>query len=144
MKRFFISLLFCLVSLPITAGVNSRVTRVIDSRTLLLDNGATVTLRGVDVAPADEAAATEYLRNVIGTAPVFVENGDVYRSPDALYVNGQMAQRAWQSAHPERYLGMADPSGKTFKDPTPRPPAPRRSVPQRHHYPRVRLRAARK
>jgi hypothetical protein len=140
MKRFFVSLLFCLFSLPIHAGVNARVSRVVDSRTLQLENGTIVTLRGVAVSADDEPAAADYLRNTIGTGTVYVDNGDVYRSPDALFLNEQLRNRAWEAAHGERWLGIADPAGKGYRDATPHAPAPRRTVPQRHHYPRVVVR----
>jgi len=144
MKRFFVCLVFCLFALPITAGTNTRVARVIDSRTLQLDGGATVTLRGVDVPAEDEADAVAYLRTLVSAgAPVFVEAGNVYRSPDALFINGQLMMRAWQSSHRERFLGWADPAGKAVRDTTPRTPAPKRAAPpKKHHYPRVRIRTA--
>ena len=144
MKRFFVCLVFCLFSLPITAGTNTRVARVIDSRTLQLDGGTTVTLRGVDVAAEDEADAVAYLRTIVSAgSPVYVDNGNVYRSPDALFLNGQLMTRAWHSLHQERFLGWADPAGKTLRDTTPRTPAPRKiAPPKKHHYPRVRIRAA--
>jgi len=102
-----------------------------------------VTLRGVAVPAEEEQAAAEYLHYLIGTAPVYVENGDVYRSPDALYINGEMAKHAWQSAHHETYLGELDLGPRTTSTRTPAPPkqrTPQRMPPpQRHHYPRVRV-----
>ena len=134
MKRFFAMLVFCLVALPIGAGTMVRVARVIDSRTIVLDGGATVTLRGVDVAPADEAMAAGYLRSILGNNWVLVENGgDVYRSPDALYVNGQLITHAYRGAARMTYLGesMPGPRGHSVA-PAPRPtPVVRKAPPRR-------------
>lgn len=140
MKRFFVSLLFSLFALPISAGINARVSRVVDSRTIVLDNGTSVTLRGVDVPADEESAAAEYLRTLVGNAPVYVENGDVYRSPEVLLVNEQMAQHPWR--HHERYLGIAQPSGRTVAMPAPAPSPQQRVAPPRHprRNPRARAR----
>ena len=87
-----------------------RVARVIDSRTIMVDGGATVTLRGVDIPPADEAMAADYLRSLLGNCWVLVENGDVYRSPDGLYINGQLITHAYRGAARMTYLGESMPA----------------------------------
>jgi len=132
MKRFFAILVFCLIALPVGAGTMVRVARVIDSRTIVLDGGATVTLRGVDVAPADEAMAAGYLRSILGNNWVLVENGgDVYRSPDALYVNDQLITQAYRGAARMTYLGKSMPGPRTRSA----APAPR-AMPLRQAPPR--------
>lgn len=137
MKRSFLTLVFCFFALPISAGINTRVARVVDSRTIVLEGGSVVTLRGVDVPPADEQAAAEYLRFLIGRAPVFVDpNGDVYRSPDALFVNGELMMRAWEHSHRERYLGESMPPARAQRAPAPPPAkkAARIEPPRRPRY----------
>ena len=134
MKRFFAISVFCLFALPIGAGTMVRVARVIDSRTIVLDGGTTVTLRGVDIAAADEAMAADYLRSILGNTWVLIENGgDVYRSPDALYVNGQLIMHAYRGAARMTYLGesMPGPLGHAVA-PAPRAtPAVRKAPPRR-------------
>jgi hypothetical protein len=134
MKRFFVIFVFSLFALPLDAAPMVRVARVIDSRTIVLDGGATVTLRGVDVPPADEAMAADYLRSILGNNWVLVENGDVYRSPDALYVNGQLITHAYRGAAHMTYLGESMP-GPHRQSVAPAPRATARSAPPRraHH-----------
>ncbi len=141
MKRFFAISLFCLFALPLSGATMLRVGRVVDSRTIVLDGGATVTLRGVDVPPADEAMAADYLRSILTNAWVLVENGgDVYRSPDALYVNGQLIMHAYRSASKMTYLGesMPAPNART-NAPAMRATAATNAAPPRrapHHHAR--------
>jgi hypothetical protein len=147
MKRLFAILVFCLFALPIDGGTMVRVGRVIDSRTIVLDGGATVTLRGVEIPPDDEALAADYLRSILGNGWVLVENGDVYRSPDALYVNGQLITRAYRRSARMTYLGesMPSPRARTLA-PAPRatpatrsaPPRRARRAPQRSFVPKKR------
>jgi hypothetical protein len=130
MKRFFAMFVFCLFTVPINAGM-VRVARVIDSRTIVLDGGATVRLHGVDIPPADEAIAAAYLRSILGNSWVLVEyGGDVYRSPDALYVNGQMIMHAYRGSAHMTYLGESMPGPKAHA-PAPRATAPSRNAPPR-------------
>jgi len=133
MKRFFAIFVFCLFALPSGAGTMVRVARVIDSRTIVLDGGKTVSLRGVDIPPADEAMAADYLRSLLCNGWVLVEDGDVYRSPDALYVNGQLITHAYRGAARMTYLGesMPGPAGRSAA-PVPRAtPAVRKAPPRR-------------
>ena len=136
MKRFF-AILVCLFALPISGATMVRVSRVIDSRTLALDGGTTVTLRGVDVAPADEALAAEYLRSLVANNWVLVENGgDVYRSPDGLYVNGQLITHAYLARSRMTYLGESDPGPRARTTaPAPRASQPLHVAPRHHHVP---------
>jgi len=90
----------------------SRVVAVTDSRTIVVEtDGArsTVALKGVVVAAEEETAAADFLRRLVSGAWVLVEHGDVYRSPDALYVNAEMVRRAWRTAANMRYLGESGP-----------------------------------
>jgi hypothetical protein len=129
MKRFF-SAIFLFVALPLSAAPMQRVARVIDSRTIALENGTTVTLRGVDIPPADEAVAAEYLRSLLGHNWVLVENGDVYRSPDALYVNGQLITHVYRNPPHMTYLGESMPDGPRRMMPAvPAKRAPSRGAP---------------
>jgi len=136
MKRFFAILVFSLFALPIDANTMVRVARVIDSRTIVLDGGNTVTLRGVDIPPADEAMAAEYLRSLLGNSWVLVENcGDVYRSPDALYVNGKLITHAYRGAARMTYLGESMPGPRARAvAPAPRAMTTRSAPPRRAHH----------
>ena len=104
-------LLVCLMSIYSTAAAAAPMVRVIavtDSRTIVIDsNGArtSVTLSGVSVATEEESAAADYLRRIVGDAWVYVEGGEVYRSPDALYVNGEMIRHSWRTSPSMKYLG---------------------------------------
>jgi hypothetical protein len=83
----------------------SRVLEVRDSRTVVVQAGGipiVVVLRGVIVPEGDEASAMEYLKKGLAARWVFVENGEVYRSPDGLHVNDAMRRRAWLGA---TYMG---------------------------------------
>jgi len=135
MKRLLAIFVFSFFALPMNGGRMARVGRVLDSRTIVLDGGATVTLRGVDIPPDDEALAAAYLRSILGNGWVLVENGDVYRSPDALYVNGQLITHAYRHSARMTYLGesMPGPRARTL---APAPRATPRSVPppRRAHH----------
>ena len=128
-------LVFSLLALPLSGAPMRRVARVLDSRTIVVDGGTTVTLRGVDIPPADEAMAADYLRSLLGNAWVLVEDGDVYRSPDALYVNGQLITHAYRRDARMTYLGEAMPGPRAKSAaPAPRPaPSTRTAPPRRAH-----------
>lgn len=83
----------------------SRVIEVCDSRTLVIQTAgvsSAVVLRGVTVGQREESAALKYLRGLVLHAWVYVEDGDVYRSPDGLFINAEMRRRAWYGA---TYMG---------------------------------------
>ena len=108
-----LGLFFCLFafSLP-SSAVMSRVVAVTDSRTIVVEtDGArsTVVLKGVVIAAEEETAAADFLRRLVGNSWVLVEQGDIYRSPDALYVNAEMIRRAWRTPANMRYLGESGP-----------------------------------
>jgi hypothetical protein len=99
-------------SLPAPAAM-SRVVAVTDSRTIVVEADGTrspVVLKGVVVAAEEETAAADFLRRLVSGSWVLVDHGDVYRSPDALYVNAEMSRRAWRTPANMRYLGESDPS----------------------------------
>ena len=94
----------------------SRVVSVQDSRTILVEfagRRSVVVLTGVAVVAADEASAADFLCRMLAGAWVLVEDGEVYRSPDALYINGEMIRHAWRTAPNMRYLGQFDPGPRT-------------------------------
>lgn len=76
----------------------ARFVKVIDSRTIVVDHaGASevVHLTSVDVPAEDEQAARDYLAEKLTGTFVYVENGNVYRSPDALFINRELAFGAY-------------------------------------------------
>ena len=94
----------------------SRVVSVQDSRTILVEfagRRSIVVLTGVAVVAADEASAADFLCRMLAGAWVLVEDGEVYRSPDALYINGEMIRHAWRATPNMRYLGQFDPGPRT-------------------------------
>ena len=116
MKRFiYIVCLFMPAGL-VAAIPMAQVVNVIDSHTINVEvNGRrnVVVLSGVAVSPGEEAAAVEHLHRLVDGAWVYVEGGDVYRSPDGLFVTGEMQRHAWWSTPNMRYLGLADPGPRT-------------------------------
>lgn len=104
---FFVATL-CL-AIPSPASM-VRAAGAADRQTILLEGGGTIRLRGVDLPPDEEPAAREYLQRLVGGLWIYSENGDVYRSPDAVFVNAEMARRAWKSGTKMTYLGESFPA----------------------------------
>ena len=145
MKRLFV-LLFLACS--VHASPMLRVISVKNTRTLVVDNrgvAAEITLGQIVIAPAEEEAAAAYLRNTLTGAWVMVETdvrGEsyVYRSPDALFVNGELSRRAYFGSSVQMtYVGevmpgprRAEPAVKVVKA---KPKAPPRRP---HRRPRLR------
>ena len=106
MKTRFVFVMLFLYLQPINASAAmSKVIEVRDSRTLVVETAgvsSTVVLRGVTVEAREERAALKHIRSLLFNAWVYVENGEVYRSPDGLFVNGEMKRRAWYGA---TYMG---------------------------------------
>jgi len=106
MKTRFVFVLLSLSLNTVTAvAAMSKVVGIRDSRTVITETGgvlSTVVLRGVKVSAGEESAAASYLRTALLDMWVYVENGDVYRSPDGLFVNAAMQRRAWYGA---TYMG---------------------------------------
>ena len=133
----------------LSAAPMMRVLEVKDSRTLLVDRDgitSTITLAGIVLPPTDEDAARDFLRSRLVASWVLVESdarGDafVYRSPDGLYINGELARRAFaaRSVH-MTYLGQLMPRPDSGSGTTSKPakttitvPAPPHPHPARHH-----------
>src|ERR1043165_7677791 len=100
MKRFCL-FAFLAFSLSLSASPMLRVVAVKDARTIVVDNrgrATDVTLAQVIVPPHEEEAAATYLRQSLVNSWVMIESDArggsfVYRSPDAMFVNGALAQR---------------------------------------------------
>jgi type II secretory pathway component GspD/PulD (secretin) len=90
-----------------------RFVRAVDGQTIVIDrNGmqVMVTLTGVSVQPEDQLAARTFLEHELTGAWLLVEGGNVYRSPDVLFVNRAMQQRGYINPGKPRetFLGEAD------------------------------------
>jgi hypothetical protein len=108
----------------------SRVVAVTDSRTIVVEtDGArsTVVLKGVVIAAEEETVAADFLRRLVGGSWVLVEQGDLYRSPDALYVNAEMIRHAWRTPANMKTLGEWNPPARRAPSAGTRPRAKRRS-----------------
>ncbi len=110
-QNVFLVCLFSVVQSQAAVSM-SRVVGIDTSRTITVEtNGrrATVTLRGIDIAPGEETAAVEYLHRQLDHAWVYAEEGEVYRSPDGLYINAELQRHAWRASTGMRYLGEVNP-----------------------------------
>src|SRR5437879_2735364 len=94
-----LKLLFLVFLLSIATNANAspmaRVVRVAGWRTIVVESDGrqtAVTLANVDISPARQHEGAAYLETLVGSW-VLVENGNVYRSPDALFVNSEMRSR---------------------------------------------------
>jgi len=102
MRSFFFSVLFltasCLFAAPMV-----RVIDVKDARTLIVDRAGIageVRLGDVVIPPGEETTAVDFLRATLVQHYVMVESNSrgeayVYRSPDALFINGELLRRAY-------------------------------------------------
>jgi len=116
------SLLFLFAVIPMT-----HVVHVTDSHTIVVAGEGrltTVLLAGVDVPSAEESAAVEYLHRLVDDAWVYVEDGSVYRSPDGLFINGEIQRHAWRTTAGMRYLGPADPGPRAAATASAKRPSP--------------------
>ena len=69
---------------------------------------------------ADEQAARDYLFEKLTGSYVYVENGNVYRSPDALFINRELAYGAYASSSLKmRVFGEVNPGPRPQKSPAP-------------------------
>jgi hypothetical protein len=108
MKRFLYLVCLLIVNAAYGAIPMSRVIGINDSRTITVEaNGvaSTVVLKNVDLSPLEEDAARDYLHRQLDRAWVYIEDGDVYRSPDGLYINAELRRHAWMTSPGMRYLG---------------------------------------
>jgi hypothetical protein len=101
MKRFILCVSIVVFTQSLmAANPMARFAKVIDSRTIVVERigGAEVVhLANVDVPPADEQTARDYIREKLAGSYVLIENGNVYRSPDALFINRELAYGAYGS-----------------------------------------------
>jgi len=101
----------------------ARFSKVIDSRTIVVERtGGTEVVHLVNVAiPADdEQAARDYLEEKLTGSYVYVENGNVYRSPDALFINRELAYGAYASSSVKmRVFGELNPGPRPQKSAAP-------------------------
>jgi hypothetical protein len=117
MKKLIITLL---LAAPALAGNLARFVRVADAQTIVVERDrmqVAVTLAGVEVAPADDAAARAWLAQTLAGRWLLVEDGIVYRSPDALCINNAMREHGWlyPDNRRERELGELDPEPRSTR-----------------------------
>jgi hypothetical protein len=91
----------------------AKFSKVIDSKTIVverIDGNEVVHLTNVDIPAEDEQAARDYLQQTLMGTYVYVENGKVYRSPDALFINRELAFGAYFSPTVKmHYFGDINP-----------------------------------
>jgi|ERR1051326_2575149 hypothetical protein len=140
MKRLCV-FAFLAFSLSLSASPMLRVVAVKDARTIVVDNrgvATDVTLAQVIVPPHEEEAAAAYLRQSLVNSWVMIESDArggsfVYRSPDAMFVNGALAQRVYANGGgvAMTYVGEVTPGPQkatpTKKTTPARAPAPHRA-----------------
>jgi hypothetical protein len=105
----------------------ARFSKVIDSRTIVvehIDGTEVVHLTNVAIPAEDEQAARDYLSEKLAGSYVYIENGNVYRSPDALFINRELAYGAYASSSVKmRVFGEINPGPRPQKSAAPvRPP----------------------
>ena len=147
MKKFA-GFLFLAFAIRSHAATMLHVIDVRDSQTIVVDNhgvAADVKLAQVLVAPADEANAVAWMRESLVNSWVMLESAPngatfVYRSPDALFVNGELTRRAYDFRGAQMtYLGEVNP-GARRTEATPKPAAkktaslPPPPLPHRHPH----------
>lgn len=125
MKRFFLCVSLVVFSQPLmAANPMARFSRVIDSRTIVVEriggNTEVIHLANVATPAEDEQAVRDYLTEKLTGAYVYVENGNVYRSPDALFINRELAYGAYASSGVKmRVFGTSDPGPRPQKSAEP-------------------------
>jgi len=140
--RSFVFSILVFSATALSAAPMVRVIDVKDARTLVVDRGGVrteVRLGDVIIPPGEDAAAIEFLRTKAVEHYVMLENGAhgdtyVYRSPDALFINGELLRRAYlKQGTKMTIIGESSPGPErsTRKAPAPAPerpvPAPRRT-----------------
>jgi hypothetical protein len=133
MKRFILCVSLVLSAKAAMAAVPMvRFVRVTDSSTIVVAriNGPeeVVHLTNVAVPAEDEASAREFIQQKLAGTFVYVEDGKVYRSPDALFINRELAYGAYASSVKMYYLGQVNP-GPHAKTPIPRATPVRATIP---------------
>jgi hypothetical protein len=91
----------------------ARFVKVVDSHTIVVEHvnvTEVVHLTNIDIPARDEQAAREYIHTMLEGTYVYVENGKVYRSPDALFINRELAFGAYAAPTLKmRVLGEINP-----------------------------------
>jgi hypothetical protein len=92
----------------------ARFVRVTDSRTIVVAHlggpEEVVHLANVEVPAADEIAARAFIQQSLAGTFVYVEAGKIYRSPDALFINRELAYGAYATPGLKMfYLGQVNP-----------------------------------
>ena len=129
MKRFILGVSLVISSQAAMAAIPMvRFVRVADSRTIVVAhlNGPeeVVHLSNVDVPAEDETAARAFLQQSLAGTFVYVENGRVYRSPDALFINRELAYGAYATPGLKMYyLGQVSPGAHAQAAPRATPAA---------------------
>ena len=83
-----------------------RVVRVADALTIVVERDHVQTeihLAGIEITDAPHAV--DFLRWTLASSWVMVENGLVYRSPDAMFVNAELVRRGFARPYGEQTLG---------------------------------------
>ncbi|MEA2413729.1 MAG: hypothetical protein QOI58_386 [Thermoanaerobaculia bacterium] len=140
MKRFILCVSLVVFSQSLLAAVPmARFSKVIDSRTIVverIDGTEVVHLTNVAIPAEDEQAARDYLTEKLTGSFVYVENGNVYRSPDALFINRELAYGAYSAPSLKmRVFGEINPGTHPQKAPGVREPM---QVPKPAHHARRR------
>ena len=121
MKRFILCVFLVVISHSLmAANPMARFSKVIDSRTIVVEriggNSEVVHLANVAIPAEDEQAVRDYLTEKLTGSYVYVENGNVYRSPDALFINRELAYGAYASSGVKmRVFGVSDPGPRPQK-----------------------------
>lgn len=133
MRSFFFSILVLSAS-SLFAAPMVRVIAVKDAKTLIVDRAGVageVKLGDVVIPPGEETAAVDYLRTKVVERYVMVESNArgeayVYRSPDALFINGELLRRAYLSRGTEMVIvGESSPGPERTTGGAPATRAPR-------------------
>ena len=105
------------------ANPMARFSKVIDSRTIVverIDGTEVVHLTNVNIPAEDEQAVRDYLTEKLTGSYVYVENGNVYRSPDALFINRELAYGAYAASSLKmRVFGEINPGPRPQKSAAP-------------------------
>ena len=73
-----------------------RVVRIADASTIVVERDrvqSLVQLAGIEITDRDNAIA--FLTWTIGSSWVMIDNGQVYRSPDALLINAELVKKGY-------------------------------------------------
>lgn len=146
MRSFFFSILILSAS-GLLASPMLRVIGVKDAKTLIVDRAgvaAEVKLGDVVIPPGEETAAIEFLRSRVVEHYIMVESNArgeayVYRSPDALFINGELLRRAYLNRGTAMVIvGESFPGPERTTRGAPATRAPRAPVPRHPRTIRVR------